>query len=254
MHADDLNHFLKRHPRVPTALLADEISPATVASFLQAGLLGVVPRDLEARVIVQIFAIILLGSHYVPPKALNPDLPNMSPHFAKRTERFGKILKPRIGQPPVLSPRQHQIMQLVELGSTNKSIARALGISEGTVKIHLSSTFQALGVSNRAAAVAVYNSWHFKEPDVSRAPNAAPGSAPIASLQAYPYKTEKIETTRVAPQQADIAARWLLAAQPETPYRAILKRASKTATQIPDQQDKSGDGEPEAAYPDIDSE
>ncbi|MFP5303745.1 helix-turn-helix transcriptional regulator, partial [Cobetia sp. SIMBA_158] len=36
-------------------------------------------------------------------------------------------------------------------------IARALGISEGTVKVHLASIFQQLGAPNRAAAVAIYN-------------------------------------------------------------------------------------------------
>lgn len=45
------------------------------------------------------------------------------------------------------------------MGSTNKMIARTLGISEGTVKIHLTSIFQQLGAPNRAAAVALYNGW-----------------------------------------------------------------------------------------------
>jgi hypothetical protein len=45
------------------------------------------------------------------------------------------------------------------MGSTNKTIARTLGISEGTVKIHLASIFAQLGAPNRAAAVAIYNGW-----------------------------------------------------------------------------------------------
>lgn len=43
------------------------------------------------------------------------------------------------------------------MGSTNKMIAKTLGISEGTVKIHLASIFQQLGATNRAAAVPIYN-------------------------------------------------------------------------------------------------
>ena len=50
-------------------------------------------------------------------------------------------------------------MRCVHMGSTNKMIARTLGISEGTVKIHLTSIFQQLGAPNRAAAVALYNGW-----------------------------------------------------------------------------------------------
>ncbi len=50
-------------------------------------------------------------------------------------------------------------MRFVHMGSTNKMIAKTLGISEGTVKIHLASIFQQLGATNRAAAVALYNGW-----------------------------------------------------------------------------------------------
>ncbi|MBN3803650.1 response regulator transcription factor [Paraburkholderia sp. Ac-20336] len=58
-----------------------------------------------------------------------------------------------------LSPRQQDIMRLVHRGWTNKMIARDLGVAEGTVKVHLSVIFRALGVHNRATAIAVINGW-----------------------------------------------------------------------------------------------
>ena len=58
-----------------------------------------------------------------------------------------------------LSPRQQDIMRLVHRGWTNKMIARELGVAEGTVKVHLSVIFRALGVHNRSAAIAVINGW-----------------------------------------------------------------------------------------------
>jgi DNA-binding NarL/FixJ family response regulator len=58
-----------------------------------------------------------------------------------------------------LSPKQRDIMRLVHRGWTNKMIARELGIAEGTVKVHLSVIFRALGVHNRATAIAVVNGW-----------------------------------------------------------------------------------------------
>jgi DNA-binding CsgD family transcriptional regulator len=57
----------------------------------------------------------------------------------------------------IMTKHKQQIMRCVHMGSTNKMIARTLGISEGTVKIHLASIFQLLGAANRAAAVAIYN-------------------------------------------------------------------------------------------------
>ena len=59
-------------------------------------------------------------------------------------------------------------MRCVHMGSTNKMIARTLGISEGTVKIHLTSIFQQLGAPNRAAAVAIYNGWMAAQLEVLR--------------------------------------------------------------------------------------
>ena len=54
-----------------------------------------------------------------------------------------------------LSPRERAVLRLVADGLPNKQIARALAISERTVKFHLSSAFNKLGADNRAQAVAL---------------------------------------------------------------------------------------------------
>ncbi|HYU19863.1 MAG TPA: response regulator transcription factor [Chloroflexota bacterium] len=54
-----------------------------------------------------------------------------------------------------LSQREREVLRLVAEGLPNKQIARALSISERTVKFHLSSVFQKLGADNRAQAVAL---------------------------------------------------------------------------------------------------
>lgn len=58
--------------------------------------------------------------------------------------------------PPLLSPRQAEIMDLVTAGLTNKDIANRLGLTNGTVKQHLAAIFRKLGVSNRTWAVAMW--------------------------------------------------------------------------------------------------
>jgi DNA-binding NarL/FixJ family response regulator len=51
-----------------------------------------------------------------------------------------------------LTPREQEVLRLVRQGLANKQIARRLGISERTVKAHLTSVFQRLGVEDRTQA------------------------------------------------------------------------------------------------------
>jgi DNA-binding NarL/FixJ family response regulator len=50
-----------------------------------------------------------------------------------------------------LSPRQHDVFKLIVRGLSNKEIARALNLAEGTVKIHVAALLRKLGVHRRAA-------------------------------------------------------------------------------------------------------
>jgi DNA-binding NarL/FixJ family response regulator len=53
---------------------------------------------------------------------------------------------------PTLSPREAEVLGLVADGLPNKLIARRLGISEGTVKAHLTRVYQTIGVTDRTQA------------------------------------------------------------------------------------------------------
>lgn len=65
-----------------------------------------------------------------------------------------ELLAERATNPPAgrLSDREREVLVLVAAGSANKQIARRLGISEKTVKGHLTKIFQALGVRDRTQA------------------------------------------------------------------------------------------------------
>ena len=74
----------------------------------------------------------------------------MSPAVATRL--LGQVRAPAT---EALSTRELDVLALVAKGSTNRAVAAALFISEATVKTHLLHVYAKLGVSDRAAAVAV---------------------------------------------------------------------------------------------------
>ncbi|MCK1798417.1 response regulator transcription factor [Streptomyces sp. XM4193] len=79
----------------------------------------------------------------------------LSPAVASRL--ISRVRAPRTAtdaQPP-LSERELEVLRLVAKGSSNRDSARTLFISEATVKTHLTHIYTKLGVSDRAAAVAV---------------------------------------------------------------------------------------------------
>ncbi|MDR5694933.1 MAG: response regulator transcription factor [Armatimonadota bacterium] len=79
----------------------------------------------------------------------------------------GSILEPRVAAKVLarvspqkrssleLSQREREVLRLVAKGLSNKEIARALKITERTVKFHVTSIFNKLGAGNRAQAVAL---------------------------------------------------------------------------------------------------
>ncbi|MFP3565819.1 LuxR C-terminal-related transcriptional regulator [Paraburkholderia sp. SIMBA_030] len=217
MSVADARRLLSHHPGLRIAVLADEVSPACVRDLMDEGVLGVVPRETDPCLIVRAFEIVLLGGHYVPAGALalNPPLP---PDAAIRPfdEKNPPPRRARLSSG--LSPRQEQIMRCVHMGSTNKMIARTLGISEGTVKIHLTSIFQQLGAPNRAAAVALYNGWLSAHLQVLRNDGESPVRPVMGQVGVVPLRRRTRRHFQYPLPANDTTDAPPMAAEPSTPF------------------------------------
>jgi DNA-binding NarL/FixJ family response regulator len=62
---------------------------------------------------------------------------------------------PGPSQPGILSPREQEVLELVGQGLSNKRIAQEIIVAESTVRYHLTSIFNKLGVDTRTHALAV---------------------------------------------------------------------------------------------------
>lgn len=78
----------------------------------------------------------------------------IDPDFA-RDSRLQWVADPRpnVSESTILTPREHEVLELVSEGLPNKTIALRLGISEHTVKFHLGSLMGKLGAGSRTEAV-----------------------------------------------------------------------------------------------------
>ncbi len=123
---------------------------ADILLALEAGAHGYIPKGLGAVELAAATKTVQSGAIYVP--ASIADL-----HEAEEAPKRGrsKSIEHSSGRDEIhLTPRRREVLELLVRGMSNKEIARALGLGEGTVKVHIAALLYALGVTNRAAAAA----------------------------------------------------------------------------------------------------
>ncbi|MBP6897961.1 DNA-binding NarL/FixJ family response regulator [Pseudacidovorax sp. 1753] len=153
-HIDELR---RRHPAVPVIVVSGYEDPAMMRAVLDRGALGFIPKAYSPDVMLSAVRLVMAGGVYVPPMMLSALPGGLAPHAG--TEPLVRAAPAPAAAPTlehlrnVLTERQVEVLQLLSQGKPNKLIGRSLGISEGTVKIHLAAIFRALNVRNRTEAV-----------------------------------------------------------------------------------------------------
>jgi DNA-binding NarL/FixJ family response regulator len=128
--------ILRRRPSTRIVMLTSYAEDETVMAALDAGAIGYLLKDAEPEELVRAVRAAALGESPLAPRAARA------------------VLASRNGRSPAgqITPREGEVLDLVGEGLANKQIARRLGISEKTVKAHLTSVFQRIGVLSRTEA------------------------------------------------------------------------------------------------------
>ncbi len=139
---DALSEFGRLRPDLPVIVLSSSEDPLDVRKALAAGALGYVPKSAGQRILVSAIQLVMNGDLYVPPlvlgeKGLHAD---STSYVAEHRPEHA------------LTVRQVEILKFLSEGAPNKSIARTLGLSEKTVKAHVTAIFKILNVENRTQA------------------------------------------------------------------------------------------------------
>lgn len=127
--------LIARDPAAKVMVLTTYDNEEDIFRALEAGARGYLLKDTTREEIITAVRQIHGGERYLPQA--------VAARLADRLIR------------PSLTPRELDVLRLVSRGRTNKEMASAMFISEETVKTHMKSLFQKLGVHDRAEAVSV---------------------------------------------------------------------------------------------------
>lgn len=107
------------------------MTEAEALRFLQGGAKGIIRKTAHPEQLLSCLESVVRGRNWMEDSV------------------FGDSMRQERPNPSDLTPRERQVLELVERGMKNREIARELGIRPGTVKIHLKHIFEKTGVRGR---------------------------------------------------------------------------------------------------------
>ncbi|KWH24333.1 response regulator [Burkholderia multivorans] len=138
---DAIAALARARPALQIIVLSSSEDPRDVRAAFAHGALGYVPKSASPHTLLSAIVMVLNGERYVPPLLLDDG--------ATYT-----IEPPRQAAGAPLTPRQIEVLRYLAEGVPNKVIADRLGLSEKTVKAHITAIFRTLHVLNRTQAAA----------------------------------------------------------------------------------------------------
>ena len=135
-----LVHLRGLHPQLPVVMVSAREEPAVVRRALDHGAMGFIPKSSNAEALGAALRQVLDGDRVVP------GIASAAPQTAPDEQEIAQRIRD-------LTPQQFRVLQMVGSGKLNKQIGYELGVSEATIKAHMSAILRKLGASNRTQAV-----------------------------------------------------------------------------------------------------
>ena len=135
-----LVHLRGVQPQLPIIVVSAREEASVVRRALEHGAAGFIPKSSDTATIGLAIAAVLDGGHWAP--AQSDHAPGVAPEEADIAERIRD-----------LTPQQFRVLGMLGSGLLNKQIAHAMGVSEATVKAHMTAILRKLGANNRTQAV-----------------------------------------------------------------------------------------------------
>lgn len=142
----------EKFPSVPVAVISASESPSIINRAMGHGASGYIPKSASAKVLHEAIQSVAEGERWLPP--------HITTHITPITQEE-KSLAAKVA---TLTPQQYRVLCYLREGWLNKQIGFEIGVTEATIKAHITAIFRKLGVTNRTQAVIMLSELAIEKP------------------------------------------------------------------------------------------
>jgi DNA-binding NarL/FixJ family response regulator len=135
-----LMYLRAQYPGIPVVVVSANEEAGVIRNCMEFGASGFIPKTSAVETLREAIAAVLEGQTWTPPEV------DLTGGADKETQAL-------VARLATLTPQQVRVLMMLSEGLLNKQIAYELGVSEATVKAHVSAILQKLGVESRTQAV-----------------------------------------------------------------------------------------------------
>lgn len=140
---DLLHEVCNTYSHIPVIVISGAEEPRNMRKAIDHGASGFIPKSVSTEIMLSAIKLVSSGGVYIPPDMLKSG--NNKNNVSMIDETRDAADK--------LTGRQKEVLDLMARGMSNKEIARALNVSEHTIKIHVTAVLKLLNAENRTEAV-----------------------------------------------------------------------------------------------------
>ncbi len=149
-----LAYIRNNHESLPTVIVSATDDPAVIRRAIQHGASGFIPKSSPIGVLEAGIRSVLEGEVWLP-EGINLDDDRLDSEEAQIAAGLGE-----------LTPHQFRVLMMLGEGLLNKQIAYQLGVSEATIKAHVTAILRKMNVGNRTQAVVAVQRLRVTSPSV----------------------------------------------------------------------------------------